>query len=131
MACAVLVGLGPMCAAGDGPSSCWAGAVVGVVGALTGNAGVRPALANPELAGVTWGVDITPPPADVTSASVSGRFLSEVARAALGASVAVVRRDLVGVDGVGCRLVFLRYFWGGCGLLATSAGNTQIGLDEK
>jgi hypothetical protein len=75
--------------------------VLGVVGALTINAGIAHALANPELAGVTWGASVTPPPADVTSTSVSGRLLTEVGRAAPGASVAVVRRDLVDVDGVG------------------------------
>ena len=75
--------------------------VLGVVGALTINAGIRHALANPELAGVTWGASVAPPPADVTSTSVSGRLLSEVGRAAPGASVAVVRRDLVDVNGVG------------------------------
>ncbi len=75
--------------------------VLGVVGALTINAGIVHALANPELAGVTWGASVTPPPADVTSTSVSGRLLSEVGRAAPGASVAVVRRDLVDVNGVG------------------------------
>jgi hypothetical protein len=75
--------------------------VLGVVGALTINAGIVHALANPELAGVTWGASVTPPPADVTSTSVTGRLLSEVGRAAPGASVAVVRRDLVDVNGVG------------------------------
>jgi ABC-type lipoprotein release transport system permease subunit len=75
--------------------------VLGVIGALTINAGIVHALSNPELAGVTWGASVTPPPADVTSTSVSGRLLSEVGRAAPGASVAVVRRDLVDVDGVG------------------------------
>ena len=75
--------------------------VLGVVGALTINAGIVHALANPELAGVTWGASVTPPPADVTSTSVTGRLLSEVGRAAPDASVAVVRRDLVDVNGVG------------------------------
>ena len=75
--------------------------VLGVVGALTINAGIVHALANPELAGVTWGASVTPPPADVTSTAVSGRLLSEVGRAAPGAAVAVVRRDLVDVNGVG------------------------------
>jgi len=75
--------------------------VLGVVGALTVNAGIVHALANPELAGVTWGASIAPPPEDVTSTSVSTRFLAEVGRAAPGASVAAVRRDLVDVNGVG------------------------------
>ncbi len=75
--------------------------VLGVVGALTINAGIVHALANPELAGVTWGASVTPPPADVASTSVSSGLLSEVGRAAPGASVAVVRRDLVDVNGIG------------------------------
>jgi hypothetical protein len=75
--------------------------VLGVVGALTINAGIVHALANPELAGVTWGASVTPPAGDVTSTAVSSRLLSEVGRAAAGASVAVVRRDLVDVNGVG------------------------------
>ncbi|MGO9965144.1 MAG: FtsX-like permease family protein [Acidimicrobiales bacterium] len=75
--------------------------VLGVVGALTINAGIRYALANPQLAGVTWAATVTPPPADVSGTSVSGRLLAEVKRAAPGASVAVVRRDLVDVDRVG------------------------------
>ena len=75
--------------------------VLGVVGALTINAGIVHALANPELAGVTWGASVTPLPEDVTSTSVSKNLLSEVARAAPGAAVAAVRRDLVDVNGVG------------------------------
>jgi ABC-type lipoprotein release transport system permease subunit len=107
----VPVGLGARMALERGPGArsmpvrpALVGAVVGVlgvVGALTINAGIVHALANPELAGVTWGASVTPLPADVTSTSVSGHLLSEVDRAAPGASVAVVRRDLVDVDGVG------------------------------
>jgi predicted lysophospholipase L1 biosynthesis ABC-type transport system permease subunit len=58
-------------------------------------------LANPQLAGVTYSVSIYPTPADVTATSVSRHFVAEVRRAAPGAALAVVRRDLVDVDGVG------------------------------
>jgi hypothetical protein len=107
----VPVGLGARMALERGPGArsmpvrpALVGAVVGVlgvVGALTINAGIVHALANPELAGVTWGASVTPPPSDVASTSVSGDLLSEVGRAAPGASVAVVRRDLVDVNGIG------------------------------
>jgi ABC-type lipoprotein release transport system permease subunit len=75
--------------------------VLGVVSALTINSGIRHALANPQLAGVTYSVSIYPPPADVRATSVSRRLATQVRRAAPGASLAVVRRDLVDVDGVG------------------------------
>jgi ABC-type lipoprotein release transport system permease subunit len=75
--------------------------VLGVVSALTINSGIRHALANPQLAGVTYSVSISPTPADVRATSVSRRFVTEVHRAAPGASLAVLRRDLVDVDGVG------------------------------
>jgi ABC-type lipoprotein release transport system permease subunit len=75
--------------------------VLGVVSALTINSGIRHALANPQLAGVTYSVSIYPPPADVTATSVSRRLVIEIRRAAPGSSLAVVRRDLVDVDGVG------------------------------
>ena len=107
----VPVGLGARMALERGPGArsmpvrpALVGAVVGVlgvVGALTINAGIVHALSNPELAGVTWGASVTPPPADVASTSVSSGLLSEVGRAAPGAAVAVVRRDLVDVNGIG------------------------------
>ncbi len=107
----VPVGLGARLALERGPGArsmpvrpALVGAVVGVlgvVGALTINAGIVHALSNPELAGVTWGASVTPPPADVVSTSVSIGLLSEVGRAAPGAAVAVVRRDLVDVNGIG------------------------------
>jgi hypothetical protein len=75
--------------------------VLGVVSALTINTGIGHALANPQLAGVTFSASISPPPADVTPTGVSGRLVAEVRRAAPGASLAVVRRDLVEVNGVG------------------------------
>ena len=107
----VPVGIGAQMALERGPGArsmpvrpALAGAVIGVlgvVGALTINAGIHHALDNPQLAGVTWGATIRPPEDAVTSTSVSTRYLAEVERAAPGASVAVVRRDLVAVDGVG------------------------------
>ncbi len=75
--------------------------VVGVVSALTIDSGIQNALANPRLAGVTWAGAITPLAQDLTSTSVSQGLLHTVQRAAPGASTAVVRRDLVEVDGVG------------------------------
>jgi ABC-type lipoprotein release transport system permease subunit len=75
--------------------------VLGVVSALTINSGIRHALANPQLAGVTFSVLITPTSADVRATSVSQRLVTEVQRAAPGASLAVLRRDLVDVDGIG------------------------------
>ena len=107
----VPVGIGAQMALERGPGArsmpvrpTLAGAVIGVlgvVGALTINAGIRHALDNPQLAGVTWGATVAPPEDAVTSTSVSARNLADVERAAPGASVAVVRRDLVPVDGVG------------------------------
>jgi ABC-type lipoprotein release transport system permease subunit len=106
--------------------------VLGVVGALTINTGIVHALANPNLAGVTWGASVTPPPADVTGTSVSGRLLSEVARAAPGASVAVVRRDLVDVNGVGVPTFDVQDFRGTASpvALAMVGGRPPTGRDE-
>ena len=75
--------------------------VLGVVSALTVDHGIHHALANPQLAGVTWAVSITPPPQDLTPTSVSKSLLQQTQQAAPGASTAVVRRDLVDVNGVG------------------------------
>ena len=75
--------------------------VLGVVSALTIDSGIHHALANPQLAGVTWAGSITPLPEDLTPTSVSMGLLRTAQEAAPGASTAVVRRDLVEVDGVG------------------------------
>jgi ABC-type lipoprotein release transport system permease subunit len=80
------------------------GAIVGVLGvisALTVDHGIHHALANPQLAGVTWAVSVAPPPQDVTSTGVSRALLVQLAHAVPDGSTAVVRRDLVDVDGVG------------------------------
>jgi ABC-type lipoprotein release transport system permease subunit len=82
--------------------------VLGVVSALTINSGIRHALANPQLAGVTYSTSIYPTPADVMATDVSPRLVTEVRRAAPGASLSVVRRDLVDVDGVGVPTFDLR-----------------------
>ena len=105
--------------------------VLGVVGALTINAAIHHALDNPALAGVTWGASVTPPPAAVTSSSVSGLFLAAVGRAAPGGSVAVVRRDLVDVDGVGVP-TFSVQDEGGCSpvTLAMVSGHAPTARDE-
>ena len=107
----VPVGIGARMALERGPGArsmpvrpALVGAVIGVLGvvsALTVNAAIRHALENPDLAGVTWGASITPPPTAFTKTSVSDEFLSKVERAAPGASLAVVGRYLVNVDGVG------------------------------
>ncbi len=75
--------------------------VLGVVGALTLDQGIHHALDNPQLAGVTWPISVTPPPQDLTATSVSPGLLALLQRAEPDASTAVVRRDLVDVDGVG------------------------------
>jgi hypothetical protein len=75
--------------------------VLGVVGALTLDQGIRHAFDNPQLAGVTWAAEVSPPPQDLTATSVSAKLLRRVEAAAPSASMAVVRRDLVDVDGVG------------------------------
>jgi ABC-type lipoprotein release transport system permease subunit len=138
----VPVGLGARMALERGPGArgmpvrpALVGAVVGVlgvVGALTINAGIVHALANPELAGVTWGASVTPPPADVGSTSVSDGLLAEVARAAPGAAVAVVRRDLVDVNGIGVP-TFAVQDVGGTGppvALAMVSGRAPMARDE-
>jgi hypothetical protein len=72
-----------------------------VVSALTIDSGIHHALANPQLAGVTWAATITPLPEDLTPTSVSSGLLRKAQQAAPDGSTAVVRRDLVEVDGVG------------------------------
>ena len=106
--------------------------VLGVVSALTVNSGIRHALANPQLAGVTYSVSINPPPADVRATSVSRRLVTEVRQAAPGAALAVVRRDLVDVDGVGGPTFSLRAV-PGTGppiVLAMVAGRPPSAQDE-
>lgn len=75
--------------------------VLGVLGALTLDHGIHFALANPQVAGVTWGAEVSPTPADLTPTSVRLSLLNQVQHAAPDASIAVVRRDLLNVDGVG------------------------------
>jgi ABC-type lipoprotein release transport system permease subunit len=75
--------------------------VLGVVGALTLDHGIHNALDNPQLAGVTWAAEVSPLPEDETATSISPTLLGQVQLAAPDASTAVVRRDLVDVDGVG------------------------------
>lgn len=73
--------------------------VLGVVGALTINAGIRHALDNPQLAGVSWGATVAPPEDAVTSTSISARYLADVERAAPGASVVMRKRPTTGDGG--------------------------------
>lgn len=80
------------------------GAVVGVLGvvsALTVDHAIRTTLANPQLVGVSWGVTVTPLPNQLTPTSVTPQLLAQVGRAAPGSAVAVVRRDLIDIKGVG------------------------------
>jgi len=75
--------------------------VLGVVSALTVDHAIRTTLANPRLVGVSWGVTVTPPPGALTPTSVKPQLLALVRQAAPGSALAVVRRDVVDVDGVG------------------------------
>ena len=75
--------------------------VVGVVSALTVDHAIRTTLANPRLVGVSWGVTVTPPPDALTPTAVTPQLLAQVRRAAPGSALAVVRRDVVDVNGVG------------------------------
>jgi ABC-type lipoprotein release transport system permease subunit len=80
------------------------GAVVGVLGvvsALTVDHAIRTTLANPRLVGVSWGMTVTPPPDALTPTSVTPKLLAQVRQAARGSALAVVRRDVVDVNGVG------------------------------
>jgi hypothetical protein len=75
--------------------------VIGVVSALTVDHAIRTTLANPRLVGVSWGMTVTPPPDAVTPTSVTPQLLAQVRRAAPGSALAVVRRDVVDINGVG------------------------------
>jgi hypothetical protein len=68
--------------------------VLGVVAALTIDHAITDALANPQRVGVTWAAELLPP-------SVSPELVAQVQRAAPGASLAIVRREVVDVGGVG------------------------------
>ena len=81
--------------------------VLGVIGALTIDRGLKEALAHPERAGVTWDVTAQLPP----DAFTLGRLKPDVARAAGDASdgtLAVINRQLVPVNGVGSPALSLR-----------------------
>ena len=75
--------------------------VLGVVGALTIEHGLRDALAHPERAGVTWQASITPHAGDVTPRGVKPALVARVLAAPHVRSVAVFERSLVAVNGVG------------------------------
>jgi hypothetical protein len=75
--------------------------VIGVVSALTVDHAIRTTLANPRLVGVSWGMTVTPPPDAVTPTSVTPHLLAQVRHAAPGSALAVVRRDVLDIDGVG------------------------------
>jgi hypothetical protein len=75
--------------------------VLGVVSALTVDHAIHTTLANPRLVGVSWGMTVAPPPDALTSTSVTPQLLAQVRRAAPGSALAVVRRDVVDVNGVG------------------------------
>ena len=80
------------------------GAVVGVLGvvsALTVDHAIRTTLADPRLVGVTWGMTVTPPPDALTPTSVTPQLVARVRHAAPGSALAVVRRDVVDINGVG------------------------------
>ena len=75
--------------------------VIGVVSALTVDHAIRTTLADPRLVGVSWGITVTPPPDAVTPTSVTPQLLAQVRHAAPGSALAVVRRDVVDINGVG------------------------------
>jgi ABC-type lipoprotein release transport system permease subunit len=75
--------------------------VIGVVSALTVDHAIRTTLADPRLVGVSWGMTVTPPPDAVTPTSVTSHLLAQIRHAAPGSALAVVRRDVVDINGVG------------------------------
>jgi hypothetical protein len=75
--------------------------VLGVVSALTVDHAIHTTLADPRLVGVSWGVTVTPPPDALTPTSVTPQLLAKVRQAAPGSALAVVRRDIVDINGVG------------------------------
>jgi hypothetical protein len=75
--------------------------VLGVVAALTIDHAITDALVNPQRVGVTWGVEIALP-------SVGPEQVARVQRAAPGASVAIARREVIDVGGVGVPAYALR-----------------------
>ena len=75
--------------------------VLGVVSALTVDHAIRSTLSNPRLVGVSWGLTVTPPPDALTPTSVTPQLLARVRQAAPGSALAVVRRDVVDINGVG------------------------------
>jgi ABC-type lipoprotein release transport system permease subunit len=74
--------------------------VLGVIGALTINFGLRDALAHPERAGVTWSLTVTPPASAYTTTGVKADFLAATVKGS-GGVIAIVDRHLVAVAGVG------------------------------
>ncbi len=75
--------------------------VLGVVAALTIDNAITDALVNPQRVGVTWAVEIALP-------SVSPELVAQVQRAAPGATVAIARREVIDVGGVGVPAYALR-----------------------
>jgi FtsX-like permease family len=75
--------------------------VIGVVSTLTVDHAIRTTLANPRLVGVSWGITVSPPPDALTPTSVTPRLIAQVHKAAPTSAIAVVRRDVVDINGVG------------------------------
>jgi hypothetical protein len=89
-----------------------AGAVVGVlgiVGTMSINHGIRDALAHPDRAGVTFDALVTPNPPQFTATNVDGKLVADIAAAAgEGTAAAVVDRSVIGVSGIGVPAFSLR-----------------------
>jgi hypothetical protein len=75
--------------------------VLGVVGALTIDHGLRDTLAHPERAGVTWDASVVPKSADYLPRGVKPDLLARVAAVPGVRAVADVDRLVVDVNGVG------------------------------
>jgi hypothetical protein len=83
--------------------------VLGIVGTLTIDHGIRDALTHQERAGVAWQSIVRPGPDEVTSGGVRPELASRIqAAAGRGSEVAVVDRAVTDVSGVGVPMFTVR-----------------------
>lgn len=76
--------------------------VVGIVGTLTIDRGIRDSLVHPERAGVTWDAVAQPPPSALQATSIDPAIVAQVIeQAPAGTAVSIVDRQVIDVGGVG------------------------------
>lgn len=99
--------------------------VLGVIAAFTIDQAITNTLDNPQRVGVTWGAEIVLP-------TVSPQLVAQVQRATPGSSVAVARRVLINVGGVGVPTYSVRDSGARAGpiRLATIEGRPPMNIHE-